>query len=148
VQIWEDVSKNIIVDQGLEYLIDVALAEATQEPTWWCGIVYDTPTFSATGTIGSHAGWTEVTTYSAADRPQFNVLDNGVGSVDNDSSTAVAAFTLSVSLTVGGVFLISTATNTGAGGVIFSGVAFSGGNRAVQTADRLEVTYTLSVADA
>ena len=145
--VWEDVSQNIIVNQGLDYLIDVAIGNDTQIATWWCGIIYDTPTVSATGTMASHAGWTEVTVYSAAARPEFKDLDNGVGSRDNNSTTSVAAYTLESSITVGGVILVSTNTKGGTLGTLFSGVAFSGGNRAVQTDDRLEVTYTLTVAD-
>ena len=148
VQVWEDTSKNIIVNLGLDYLIDVALANATQIATWFCGIVYDTPTFSATSNIATPVGWTEVTAYSASVRAVYNNLDNGVGSIDNDSTTAVAAFTLEASMTAGGVILVSTNVKGGTAGTLFSGVAFTGGNRAVQTDDRLEVTYTLSVADA
>ena len=147
VQVWEDTSQNIVVNGGLDYLIDVAIGNDTQIATWFCGVVYDTPTFSATSNIGTPVGWTEVTAYSAATRAEYKDLDNGVGSRDNNSSTSVAAYTLEASMTVGGVILVSTNVKGGTAGTLFSGVAFSGGNRAVQTDDRLEVTYTLTVAD-
>jgi hypothetical protein len=45
------------------------------------------------------------------------------------------------------VFLISTNTKGGTLGTLYSGVAFSGGDRSLAADDKLEVTYNQSVAD-
>lgn len=145
--IWEDVSDNVVVKQGLEYAIGVALNGASQIATWYCGLMYASPTVSATGTLGSHAGWTECTTYSAANRATW--VEAFVASANNSftlgNSASKAGFTLSVACTVGGVFLCST--NTGTSGTLYSGVAFTGGNRSLSTNDKLEVTYNQTLAD-
>jgi hypothetical protein len=62
--IWEDTSHNIVVNVGLNYLIQTGLANGTQIATWFAGLMYASPTVSATGTMASHAGWTECTVYS------------------------------------------------------------------------------------
>jgi len=145
--IWEDVSHNIVVKQGLEYAIGVALNNATQIGTWYCGLMYDTPTVSATGTLGSHAGWTECLAYSGQTRQEW--VEAFVASANNSftlgNSASKASFTISSACTVGGVFLCST--ETGTTGTLYSGVAFTGGNRSLTTLDQLQVTYNQTLAD-
>jgi hypothetical protein len=143
--IWEDVSENIVVNIGLDYLIQTGLANGTQISTWFAGLMYATPTVSATGTMASHAGWTECTVYSAAARPAWVEASIALGTLGNSASKA--GYTISAAVTVGGVFLISTNTKGGTLGTLYSGVAFSGGDRSLAADDKLEVTYNQSVAD-
>lgn len=147
--IWEDVSDNIVVKQGLEYAIGVALNGASQIATWYCGLMYDTPTVSATGTLGSHAGWTECVAYSGQTRQLW--VEAFVASANNSftlgNSASKAGYTISAACTVGGVFLASGSTGLGATGTLYSGVAFTGGNRILAAQDKLEVTYNQSLAD-
>ena len=131
--LWEDVSHNIVVKVGTEYAIKVALNAGSQIGTWYCGLMYASPTVSATNTLGTHAGWTEATEYSQSTRPTW--IEAVVASATSGNSWTwtlgnsanKAGFTISAAITVGGVFLCST--NTGTSGTLYSGVAFSGGDR-------------------
>lgn len=140
--LWEDTSPNIVFNAGLDYLVGVALGAVSQEATWWCGLLDASPTFSATNTW---TDLTEITVYSAATRPVWTDASTGVGQRDNSGS--VAAYTIESAVTCGGVFLVATNTKGANGKLVYSGVAFTGGNRILATNDKLEVTYTQSVAD-
>jgi hypothetical protein len=146
--IWEDNSPNIVFNAGLTYALGVALAGTTQEASWFCGLLDASPTFSATNTWTDISAIGELTEYSASTRPTWKVSVTGVGSGFNGwSTTSVAKYTISAAVTCGGVFLCSTEVSGAAGGTIYSGVAFSGGNRILAASDKLEVTYTQSIAD-
>jgi hypothetical protein len=140
--LWEDTSENIVFNAGLNYLCGVALGAVSQEATWWCGLLDATPTFSATNTF---TDLSELTEYTAATRPVWTDASTGIGQRDNSGS--VAAYTISAAVTCGGVFLVATNTKGANGKLVYSGVAFTGGNRILANADKLEVTYTQSVAD-
>jgi hypothetical protein len=140
--LWEDTSENIVFNAGLDYLVGVALGAVAQEATWWCGLLDAAPTFSATNTF---TDLSELTEYTAATRPVWTDASTGVGQRDNSAS--VASYTISAAVTCGGVFLVATNTKGANGKIVYSGVAFTGGNRILASADKLEVTYTQSVAD-
>lgn len=146
---WVDRAHNIVTNEGVDYVQRVALLGSgveTQLGTWYVGLVSSTPTIAAADTMASHGGWTEVyTQYSQANRPTWTGADTGVGTVSNSASVAV--FSITGSVTVGGCFLTSNNTKNGTTGKLYSGVAFSGGNRAVVNTDSLEVTYNFSAAD-
>src|SRR5688572_15093092 len=65
---WRDTIKNIVVNQGLNDLLDVTLSGATQDTTWFVGLTDGTPTVAAADTLASHAGWVEVTAYDETNR--------------------------------------------------------------------------------
>ncbi len=145
--IWEDTSENQIFAAGLDYTIGVAVGATSQQASWFCGLLDAAPTFSATNTIADMTVLGELTEYTAAARPTWVGANTSTGTEDNSGS--VAAYTISAAVTCGGVFLISTETKgNGANGVLLAGVAFTGGNRILANADKLEVTYTFSVADS
>jgi hypothetical protein len=141
--IWEDTSENMIVAAGLDYLIGVAVGATAQQASWFCGLLDASPTFSATNTI---TDMSELTEYTAAARPTWVGLNTSTGTEDNSAS--VAAYTISAAVTCGGVFLVSTETKGADTGILYAGVAFTGGNRILAASDKLEVTYTHSVADS
>jgi hypothetical protein len=97
--------------------------------------------------MASHAGWTEVTAYAQASRPQAvfgtaTALDPST--ISNTVSPAV--YTISSSTTVGGAFLTSSNDKGGDTGILFSAVDFSSpGNRDVVADDTLTLTYTFSL---
>lgn len=146
---WVDVCHNLVTNEGIDYVMRAALLGSgveTQIGTWYVGLLSSTPTVAAADTMSSHGGWTEVyTQYSQANRPTWTGADTGVGTASNTASVAV--FSITGSVTVGGCFLTSNNTKNGTTGKLFSGVAFSGGNRAVVNTDSLEVTYNFSTAD-
>ena len=146
---WEETMHNLCVNEGIDYVMRSSLLGSgteTQIGTWYVGLLSSTPTVAAADTMASHGGWTEVhTQYSQANRVTWTGADTGVGTCSNTASVAV--FSITGSVTVGGCFLTSNNTKNGSTGKLFSGVAFSGGNRAVVNTDSLEVTYNFSTAD-
>ena len=127
-----------------------ALTSTTQVTTWYLGLygagASNTP--AAGDTMASHAGWTEVTAYSNANRVTAtfvapSALNPSV--VTNTASPAV--FNINGTATVGGAFLTSDNTKGGTTGTLFSAADFgSPGDRSVVNSDTLSVTYTFSLA--
>ena len=150
---WQAESKNLVVNVGLQYMAGSALtgaAPVTQITTWYLGLygagASNTP--AAGDTMASHAGWTEVTAYSNANRVTAtfvapSALNPSV--VTNTASPAV--FNINGTATVGGAFLTSDNTKSGTTGTLFSAADFgSPGDRSVVNSDTLSVTYTFSLA--
>lgn len=135
---------NIVVNQGLDDILDVHLSGGTQDTTWFLGLTANSPTFAAADTLASHGGWTEFTDYDETNRVAF--VDGGVSSQSLDNSGSPAQFTSSTNgNSVGGSFLAGV--NTGTAGRIYAGAAFSS-NKAIDAAETIDVTATFTAADA
>ena len=96
--------------------------------------------------MSSHSGWTENTTYSESVRQTLTLGSVSGGSVSNSASKA--AFTINGTTTVGGAFLVTNSTKGGSTGTLYGGGAFAEGNRSVVSGDTLNVTITLTAAQA
>jgi hypothetical protein len=127
-----------------------ALTSVSQITTWYLGLygagASNTP--AAGDTMASHAGWTEVTAYSNANRVTATLVTATTANpsvVTNTASPAV--FNINGTTTVGGAFLTSENTKGGTTGTLFSAADFgSPGDRSVVNSDTLSVTYTFSLA--
>ena len=147
---WTAESKNLVVNAGLRYMAGSALTSVTQITTWYLGLygagASNTP--AAGDTMASHAGWTEVTAYSNANRVTATFVTATTANpsvVTNTASPAV--FNINGTTTVGGAFLTSENTKGGTTGTLFSAADFgSPGDRSVVNGDTLSVTYTFSLA--
>lgn len=141
----EDEWENLVVNEGLNHLLSIALAAGTQITSWYVGLTAGTPTAAAGDTMASHAGWTEQQGYDEAARQGWTPGAVSGQSVDNSGS--VAAFTItSNSTTVGGAFLVSNSTKGGATGTLYSIGAFSGGDVTLSAGSTLNVTATFTTA--
>ncbi len=144
---WEDGPlHNIVVNQGLDHMLDIELSNGTQITAWHVLLQDGTPTNVAGDTYQSHAGWVEITAYAEATRELW--VDGGVSAQSVDNSASVASFAINATTTVGGVALVSdnTKADSGAGPFLYSQVAFSA-DRALNNGDTLEITYTQTLAD-
>jgi hypothetical protein len=147
---WSAESKNLVVNVGLQYMAGSALTSVSQITTWYLGLygagASNTP--AAGDTMASHAGWTEVTAYSNANRVTATFVTATTADpsvVTNTASPAV--FNINGTTTVGGAFLTSDNTKGGTTGTLFSAADFgSPGDRSVVNSDTLSVTYTFSLA--
>ena len=147
---WTAESKNLVVNTGLAYMAGSALTSVSQITTWYLGLygagASNTP--AAGDTMASHAGWTEVTAYSNANRVTATLVTATTANpsvVTNTASPAV--FNINGTATVGGAFLTSENTKGGTTGTLFSAADFgSPGDRSVVNSDTLSVTYTFSLA--
>ena len=146
---WESKSPNLVVNQGLQDMNSKYFLGSGYTATWYVGIygaaASNNP--AAGDTAASHAGWTEVTDYSQANRPTAvfatpSLADPSV--ITNAASTAT--FSITSTVTVGGAFLISNNTKGGTSGILFSASDFqSPGDRAMVSGDTLQVTYQFSL---
>ena len=147
---WQAESKNLVVNVGLQYMAGSALTSVAQITTWYLGLygAASSNTPAAGDTMASHAGWTEVTAYSNANRVTATFVTATTADpsvVTNTASPAV--FNINGTATVGGAFLTSENTKGGTTGTLFSAADFGApGDRSVVNSDTLSVTYTFSLA--
>ena len=142
---WKEVIENLVVNDGLNYLLEAGLAAGTQITSWFVGLTASSPTPAAADLMNSHGGWTENVTYSQANRVAFTA--GAVASQSVSNSAAKAAFSINGTTTVGGAFLTSVNTKSGTTGRLFSVGAFTGGNRSLIDGDTLNVQATFTQAD-
>ena len=142
---WTDKNHNIVTTAGLNDVIDVYLRNQTQTATWYVGLTDGTPTVAAGDTLASKA-WTEVTAYSESVRETLTLAAASSGSSSNTASKASYSVNAD-STTIGGAFIASDSTKGGTSGTLFSVAAFTGGNKAADDGDTLEVTATITAAD-
>lgn len=137
---WE----NLIVNEGLDQLLDGGLASAGP---WYIGLTDGAPTVAAGDTMASHSGWTEVSGYDEAGRQGWTP-----GTVTNqvvDNSSAAAEFTITNnSTTIGGAFLTDNATKGGSTGMLFAAGAFDQGDVTLSAGSTITVVAEFSQAAA
>lgn len=136
----EDVS-NLVVNAGLNDLLDKYFKGSGYTAAWYVGLK-GTGTIAAGDTLASHGGWSEITAY-ADNRKALTLGSVSSQSVNNSGSPA--SFAINDTATVAGAFICTAASGTS--GVLYGAANFSG-NRAVEENDVLNVTCTLSAADA
>lgn len=141
-RVWSAEAENLVVNAGLQHILDVVFSAASNVATWYVGLTDDTPTVAAADTLASHAGWVEFTEYTG-DRQAWVEVRSGQSMTN---SASVASFPITAAGGgLGGAFICSVATTTT--GTLMCGAALSGGNRVVANGDTVEVTYTFSAAD-
>jgi hypothetical protein len=139
---------NLVVNQGLNYLLGSALAGGSQITTWYIGLFSGNYTVLSTDTASSIASnSTEVTAYAAGARQAWVANSTTPSGESTSNSSSQASFTFNGSVTLYGGFLVSTATISGTGGTLFSGAQF-GASKAVVSGDILLLTYTFTAASA
>ena len=140
---WKDTAKNLITNEGLDHILDVVLHGETAVSPWYIGLK-NTGTPAAGDTLASHGTWTENTNYTG-DRQEYVEAAASSQSVTNSASKA--SFSISVdSQTISGAFLAGAATGTS--DTLLCVADFTGGDKSADNGDTLEVTYTISAADA
>jgi len=134
---------NGIVDEGIEHLLDVGFHGSSATATWYVGLVNNSgfSAFADADTLSSHAGWSEFTSYTEANRVEWQ--EDAAASRAISNSTTVD-FSINASGNLKGIFVSSNnVKSTGNTGVLWSTAAFSS---VVATAngDTLKITYTIS----
>src|SRR5574343_560680 len=137
---WKDVAKNLVVNAGLNHILDVIFHGTTQVNPWYVGLKL-TGTVKAADTLASHASWSEATVYSG-NRPAYVEAAASGQSITNSANKA--SFTIDAAATVAGAFVASASAGTS--GTLMCAANFTA-PRGVESGDTLEVTYTISAAD-
>lgn len=138
--------ENLVVNQGLNYLLGAALGAQSVITSWYIGLFSGNYTVLASDTASSiAANATEVTAYTAGARQTWVPAAPSGQAITNSASQA--SFTFNGPVTVYGAFLVSTATISGTGGTLFSGAQF-GSPKSVVSSDIMQLTYSYSAASA
>ena len=142
---WAEQIDNLVTAAGKNDALDKYLAGSGYTAAWYLGLIGATgyTTGPAVGdTAASHAGWAEDANYSQASRP---TAAWSVATAGSKALSSAAAFTMNANTTIKGCFLISNATKSGTTGILYSAGVFSGGDKVLQVADSLSVSYSASL---
>jgi hypothetical protein len=138
------VIKNDITNEGKNTLFDVMFNTATQiaNNSWFIGLISNSgySALAATDTMSSHAGWTEFTTYTQANRVAWG---SGAAASQSVTNSTPATFNINASGTIKGIFITSNNTKSGTSGKLWSTALFSA-DVPVVNGDEIKITYTLS----
>ncbi len=139
---WEE--HNIVVNQGLNLLLNNALAAVAAQTAWYIGIFSGnyTPALTDTGaTIAANS--TESAAYTVTTRPVWTPPAGGTTSQTISNSAAPSSFTMNAGVTIYGAFLVSSDVINGTAGDLMAAAQF-GASRALLSGDILNVTYALT----
>lgn len=137
---------NLVVNEGLNSLLEVYFRGSTQISNWYLGIFEGnyTPVASVTAATITSAS-TESTAYTQATRPAFTPAAASGQSITNTASRAT--FTFNATKTIYGAFLVSNSAKSGTTGTLFSAARFTT-SKAVESGDELLLTYSFSASSA
>jgi hypothetical protein len=141
-----DECHNLVVDEGLNNLLDVYLHGSTQTATWYIGLFEGnyTPVAGVTAATITAAS-TECTAYDETTRVAYN--EAAAASKSTTNSANKATFTFNATKTIYGAFLVSANAKSATTGVLFSAAKF-GSAKSVVDDDQLLLTYTFSAASS
>jgi len=137
-------SKNIVVNQGLNLLLNNALDAVAGQAAWYVGVFSGnyTPVATDTGaTIAANS--TEFAGYSVTTRPVWTPQAGGSTAQSITNAAAQASFTITAATTLYGAFLASSNVINGTAGDLMAASQFSAA-RTLAANDVLLVTYALS----
>lgn len=142
---WEDEITNGIVDEGIEYLLEVGFNGGTQDTTHYIGLIDNLTTLANSDThalIGTVSTWDENTDYDEATRELWNPDPTASRAITN--STPVE-FTMNAGATIEGIFVSdqSTKGSTDGASYLWATATFSS-NAVVVASDVLKVTYSVT----
>lgn len=143
---WEEKFKNLVVNEGLDEILDKFWKGSAYTAVHYVGLTDGTPTVAAGDTMASHAGWAEVTAYSEAARQTLTLGTVASQSVDNSASKA--SFSINGTATTGGCFISTDNTKGGTSGILIAAAAFTGGDKSVVSGDTVNVTVTLTASSS
>lgn len=140
----EWVDRNLVVNEGLNHMLDVGLHGSTQVGTWYLGLFEGNYTPVATVTAATiAAAATECTAYDETTRQEFAEAAASAQSITNAASRAT--FTFNATKTIYGAFLVSASAKSATSGVLLAASRFSSA-KAVADDDQLLLTYTLNIS--
>lgn len=148
IDTWE--AKNMVVNEGLNHILNVVLHGTTAITTWYVGVFSGNYVPLATVTAATiTAASTEFTSYSQATRVEWDEADAGstAQSITNGTGAGAnkATFSITGSGTLYGMFLASASAKSATTGTLFSAARFSAA-KVVENGDTLLVTYTVQAA--
>jgi hypothetical protein len=137
------ITRNGICDAGFNDMLGVYFHVDTQASAWYALLIAASPTLSASDTIASHSGWTEVTAYSNSTRVAIPFNASASKSIAN---TTTANFNINADGTVvSGIGVVNNSTKGGTSGKLWATGLF-GSAVTLNNGDVLQITYQMSLA--
>lgn len=137
---------NLVVNEGLNHMLNVTFNGATQIMTWYVGVFEGNYTPVATVTAATiTSASTESTAYTSSTRPEYQEAASSAQSTTNSANRA--SFVFNATKTIYGAFLVSSSTKSGTTGTLFSAARFAT-SKSVESGDELLLTYTFTAASA
>jgi hypothetical protein len=134
---------NIIVNQGLDYILGSSLTGVTQITNWYVAPFQGNYTPVATDTAATIvASATESTAYTSTTRVAWTGVE---GTQAATNSASVATFTFNAGITVYGAMLVSASAKSSTSGTLLSAAQF-GTPKTVASTDQLLFTYTIAAS--
>ena len=144
---WKETIHNLVVNEGLDDVLDVYFKSGTQSATWYIAI-YGSDHTPAAGWTYATPVCTEFTNYDETTREEW--VEGSISSQSLDNSGTPAEFTCtSGTNTIYGAFMVNVSTkgDTGSGsGVMFSAARFSS-SRPFNAAEVLKIVVTINAQD-
>jgi hypothetical protein len=140
---WTEKCENLITTAGANDALTQYLKGSAYTAAWYVGLYKGTGTLNVADTMASHAGWTDSTDFSNANRPTWTGGTASAGSIDNSASAAV--FNINATATILGAYLVNNNTKGGTTGTLY-GIAAFAASRAVVSGDTLTVTVTATLS--
>lgn len=136
--------ENIVVNQGLNALLNIGLGSQAQITQWYLGLFSGNYTPVSSDTAASiSANSSETTVYTAGARQLFVPTTSTTQSITNSASTA--SFTFNATAAIYGAFLASSSIISGTSGYLMSAAQF-GTVKNVVSGDQLLLTYTFNAS--
>ena len=142
----EEILSNLVVDQGLNYLLSAGLAAGSQLSSWYLGLFEGNYTPVPSDTAATIAGnSTECSAYTGGARKAWT--PGAVASKSVSNSASRGDFIFNATKTIYGAFLISNATISGTSGTLFSAARFATAKNVVNL-DEMLITYSFTASSA
>jgi hypothetical protein len=140
-----EVSFNKVVNEGLDFMLNVMFNGTAAKATWYCAIFEDDYTPLAAN-IYATPGYAECTAYGEATRPEYVEAASTARSTSNTASKAV--FTMNNTKTVYGGSLVSSNVkgDTAAGGAVLFCSSKLAASKSVVSGDIINLTITITVS--
>jgi hypothetical protein len=140
----DDEEKNIIPDQGRDYIIAAAMLSGSQFASWYCGLYEGGYSPQASDTMATFvASATEITTAYSETARGLIVPDAPGGGLYVNAATPLV-FTFTAATTVRGGFISSGGVKGGTTGILLSAVLASS-PKTVAGGESLRITTGFSV---
>ena len=148
------IDPNLVVDQGLIYMLNAAFNGTTQQTAWYVGLfggnVQPQPNWTGTNIV---ANATEITGYTIAGdapngRPRFVTAATTTKSLGNTRSEALFTFDANGPYTARGAFLVSAAAKGSTTGILMAATRFAADRTGLAGPDKLGVEYVITANDA
>lgn len=136
---WEDESHNLVVDVGLDDVLNKYFKGDSYTATHYIGLK-GSGTITAADTMAAHGGWVEIVPYSGS-RKTYSPASAVSRHVTNALSQA--SFTITVSASVAGGFVTNDSSAGGTSGILYGAADFTN-VRTVVPSDTINITVVVS----